>query len=59
MKVLNDGTKVRAILWYLALEYKDHLLSTNNKSAAVSSLRKHEFLKFVEEALEHFKSEVL
>ena len=54
MKTLADGTNVRAILWYLALEYRDSLLQENIFHKPVHDMNKAEFVEFCKIALEKF-----
>lgn len=54
MKTLADGTTVRPILWYLALEYKDDLLCQNQLVKPVLEMNYSEFVAFCKQALNHF-----
>ena len=57
MKTLEDGTNVRAIMWYLALEYKDYLLQNNETPPILLEMNKAEFEAFFKKASDFFLSE--
>ena len=58
MKELRDGTKVRAILWYLALEYRDTLLQKGISVGPIHEMNAQEFLSFCQTAMRSFIAEV-
>lgn len=58
MKELRDGTKVRAILWYLALEYKDTLLQEGKVVTPIHEMNAQEFSSFCQTAMHSFIAEV-
>ena len=58
MKQLNDGTRVRAIMWYLALEYKDHLLQNGENVGSLLELNKEQFIDFCQLATSYFLKEL-
>ncbi len=56
MKTLADGTNVPAILWYLALEYKDYLLQQGERVHPIHELNSVEFSAFCQKATTTFIS---
>ena len=58
MKQLCDGTHVRAIMWYLALEYKDYLLQNGELPPPLNEMDISQFIKFCDKAIAHFMGEL-
>lgn len=57
MKTLKDGTNVRAIMWYIALEYKDYLLQNNETPPILLEMNKEDFEVFFKKASDFFLAE--
>lgn len=58
MKELKDGTKVRSILFYLALEHKDSLLQLGEPVKPIHEMSAVEFIDFCQSAFGKFISEI-